>query len=401
MSSVAQRVAHRFILGHRVAARYIFALAAQRLPGMVKDVINDVEHEKYEEAYEKYHKFLAALGIRSALKGDTVRIQSEWAHNMSPSDQSDYDRWLDELMNIRKRLQKAAYLRPGEMPQLGDIEWDLGLIQHNFVEWVTPFFRDDSDEFAHGPFKVILAPDAHDGMEEALKTLDMAAAKIKSKFAKVLYGKVYVTRGLKGGTYATAPSRAGSYVAATDIINLSLYATADRDSVMTLIHEFGHRYHTRFLSGEAREKFITLSTVGAYETYKFPLAERHKLADEYLEMLRKHRVGEFPEGGGYSDRAKLFFHNYDRGEWKAKVVPLVRRFRDDNDDNVEEELRAALGMFQYGGALSVETNQQGRHPLSASPYGATNWEENFAECFLHVCIGKSLPEPLEKFMDSL
>lgn len=387
------------LIAERVASRYVRALASQKLPGMVKDVIDAVHRERYEDAYEKYDKFLRAIGIKGAPKGDTIRVESEWSFNMTPSERHDYDKWLKDLVDIRRVLQRAAYLPPGEMPQVGDVEWDLGIIQHNFIAWVEPFFRDSDDEFKHGPFQVILADDAKQGLDEALKTLDLATAKIASKFAKVLYGKVFVTRGLKGGTYAAPPSRAGSYVAATDSINLSLYAVPDRDSVMTLIHEFGHRYHTRFLSGEDREKFIQLSTVGDFETLHFPLAERKQLVDEYIERQRHIRDDDAP-ARELSERGKLFFYNYPRDAWKAKAGPLLTRFQN-GDDAVEEKLREALGMYQYGGNLSVETNAMTREPLSASPYGATGWQENFAECFLHFCVGKALPPPLQKFMADL
>lgn len=384
-------------ISFRVARRYVKALASKKLPALVDVTLHAVERGDYDDAHRKYDQFLKAIGVFGG------RIVSEWAHNLTEQQISEYNRWLQEILSIRDRLRDAARPQPGEQPRLGDIEWDLGIIKHNFVEWVEPFFRDEDDEFAHGPFKVLLSDDARDGLDEALKTLDLAAAKIKPKFPKVLYGKVFITRGLKGGTYAVAPSRAGSYVAARDSINLSLYATADRDSVMTLIHEFGHRYHTRFLHGDQREKFIQLSTEGDYEVHHFPMSERRKLVDEYVNLLLKHRIGEYPTDA-LSDRAEVWFRNYPRDEWKEKVVPHIRAFRDDQDDSVETDLREGLGMYWLDGNVRVETNndpRRPRQPLAASAYGATSWEENFAECFLHFCIGRELPEPLQKFMAAL
>jgi hypothetical protein len=365
------------------------------LPGLIDEALKEVKAEKYPEAFEAFDKFLKALGIFGTISGDGLRVVSEWAHNMNSEQRDAYNRWLSEFSSIRERLRRTVDPRTkSEVPRMGDIEWDLGSVRHDFIEWVEPFFRDEDDEFTHGPFKIILTEDARDGLEESMKTLDLASAKIRSsKFDKVLYGKVFVTRGVKD-------NKAGSYVPARDSINLSLYAIPDRDSVMTLIHEFGHRYHTRFLDHEARQKFIRLSEEGDYEVFYFNLGERKKLADEYIALLLKHRIGEFPTKA-LSDEGERWFHNYPRDEWKTKVVPFIRKFRDDADDTVEEQLREALGKFWLGGNVEVESNKDHRTPLYASPYGSTNWTENFAECFLHYIIGKALPPPLQKFMDSL
>jgi hypothetical protein len=391
-----------FFLTKRVISRYLQASASRKLPGLIEDTIRSVKSGDYEEAYNKYGKFLQVIGIFGSVKGDRVRVESPWAHNLTPDQNAEYEKWLGEILNIRTRLQRAAYPSPGEMPQVEDLDWDLGSLRHNFVEWVEPFFRDEGDEFTHGPFKVILAADAQDGLEEALKTLDAASAKIKTKFSQVLYGKVFVTRGLKGGTYKTAPNKAGSYVAATDSINLSLYAVPDRDSIMTLIHEFGHRYHTRFLKGDDREKFIQLHEVGDVREVFLPLHERYKYADEYIVRLKKFRDEDFSGTIKLSKPAEDYFKAFARREdpnWRPRVSPLLNRFNDGED--VEDKLRDELAQKQYGGNLRVVLSEADVRPLHASPYGATSWEENFAECFLHFCIGKVLPDGLQKFMESL
>lgn len=385
-------------LAERVATRWV-RLARKALAPMVEEAKKEVEREHYEAAFEAFDKFLRTIGIYGARSSDSVRITSPWAQNLDSAEIRKYQEYLREMLSIRERLREAAFPLPGEAPQLGDIEWDIGQIQHDFVEWVEPHFRDEEDEFSHGPFKILLANDARDGLEEAIKTLDLAAHKVKPKFPKVLYGKVYVTRGLKSGPHHDA-QRAGSYVAANDSINLSLYAIPDRDSVMTLIHEFGHRYESRFLGYEKRNKFKELSEVGDFEEHTFPLSERRKLVDEFMERVHRHRREDFSLNV-LSDRAELWFSNYPREEFKRKVAPLLRAYRDDKDDRVEEKLREALGMYWLGGSARVETNQMNRRPLSASPYGATSWSENFAESFLHYVIGKELPEPLQRFMEQL
>jgi hypothetical protein len=279
-------------------------------------------------------------------------------------------------------------------------------VKSNLV-WVESVMREQEDEFTHGPFKILLMANASDGLDEALKTLDAAADKVRSKFPGVLYGKVYVRSGLKQkGTFDPAPQSgglvAGSYVAAGDFINLSLYATPDRNSVMTLIHEFGHRYHTRFLHGDAREKFIQLSTVGDVQEEFFSLSERRQIADEYLALFREHQKENYPDPDSFlSKRTQLFVNNFPRDEYRSKVAPLVRQFRDDKDNSVEAALRDALARAQFGGNLRVVLDEAKLQPQYASMYGMMSWQENFAEAFLAFVLGKALPKPIERFMVSL
>jgi hypothetical protein len=374
--------------------------SAAKLKGLIAPAIAAVRRGDPGAAFTAYDEFLRALEVYGTRTGEAVRVVSPWAHTLTDDQIQSYNQWLGTyLLPIRSRLQRAAHPRPGEMARLEDIEWDLWQVREGFVDWITPFFRDESDEFAHDPFKIVLTTSAvseeggRSALAEAMETLDLAAAKIRPKFPKVLYGKVYVVRGLKG-------NEAGSYVPARDSINLRLYVHPDRTSAMSLIHEFGHRYHTRFLDGDQRARFIRLSTEGDYEVYRFSLGERRALVDEYIALLKRHRREDYPENPLSKD-AKIWFHNYPRAEWRTKVVPLLQRFRDEGDDSVEGPLREALGMYWLGGSPAVETNKETREPVSASFYGATSWEENFAESFLHFVIGKALPAPLQRFMEAL
>jgi hypothetical protein len=267
--------------------------------------------------------------------------------------------------------------------------------------------RDDSDAFTHGPFKIIPLKGVV-STTEAVETLDKATALIERKFRQVLYGKVYVRKDLRpSGTYDARPGSgsmiAGSYTAATDTITVSMYALPNRNSVMTLIHEFGHRYHTRFLKGDDREKFIQLSTVGDVREDFFRLSEREGFADEWIARSRGFRDDEnFGNGGPVylSERAKAFFSGFPRDEFRAKVSPLSRRF-DDGDESVVPALREALARSQFGGNLMVVQDEDKLQPVYASDYGSTSWEENFAESFLAFVMGKALPEPLQRFMAAL
>jgi len=53
--------------------------------------------------------------------------------------------------------------------------------------------RDESDEFTHGPFKVIPLKGVQDATE-AVECLDKSRLSHLCKFPKVLYGKVFIEK---------------------------------------------------------------------------------------------------------------------------------------------------------------------------------------------------------------
>jgi len=381
----------------RVAVRYL--LAKGSFAPEIKKVETLVRQSAYEDALEALDSFLVKqLNVWVAPRRENAHIKTEWLHTLERPDQVRFG-------EVVKLLLAARHLLMGTAPEGMRIERIIDEVQRE-IPWLEEVSRGVEDEIKHGPFTIILTAGAGDGLQEAIETLDAAADKIRPKFPKVLYGKVYVRRGLLKGTYEASPHGssqvAGSYVAGTDTLNLSLYATPDRNSLKTIIHEFGHRYHTRFLNGDQREKFIELSTVGDIQKTHFPLAERKKLVSEIMALLREHQKENYPDADTFlSERASLWWHSYPRDEYKQKVVPLVRRFRDDKDESVADELEHALGQYQYGGNLGVVTNEQEVRPLAASLYGETSWQENFAETFLAYILGTTLPEPLKKFMSDL
>lgn len=91
--------------------------------------------------------------------------------------------------------------------------------------------------------------------------------------------------------------------------------------------------------------------------------------------------------------------SYSRDEYKQRVVPLTKRFRDDKDDSVRDALRDALAKADFHGDITQVINTP--QPEYSSMYGMTNWEENFADAFLAVCMGKTLPKGIQALMDSL
>jgi hypothetical protein len=178
-----------------------------------------------------------------------------------------------------------------------------------------------------------------------------------------------------------------------------MYATPERNSLMTLIHEFGHRYGERLLKGEKRDKFRQLHEKG--EMVVFTEAERKKAADEYMTLFEMHQREEYPDDPDtiLSPRTREFAELKPR-EWKRKEVALLQRFRDEKDNSVWQALHDAIAMKSVSGDAEFPASPDQRG-VYASDYGEESWEENFAESFLAVVLGKPLPKALQKFMDDL
>lgn len=385
----------------RVALRYFLSRGVLG-PDLLK-VEALVKRGEFDDALEALDELLIKkLGISVSRSSDGYTLRTEWFHTMDPRDQDQFVGIVDTLISVRNRIRNTPRDRLEVMP----LEHLLDEVKHD-LPWVEQKMRGQEDEFQHGPYRVILADGASDGLPEALEALDAASDKIRPKFPKVLYGKVMVRRGLRPtGTYDPSPhsggSIAGGYVASGDFVNLSLYATPDRNSVMTLIHEFGHRYHTRFLHGDDRDKFKELFEVGDIRKEMFPLSDRKKIVEEYVTLWRMHQKDEFPDPDTVlSPRSQLWTANYPREDYKRDVIPWLKKFRDDHDESALPRLEAALGMYQYGGNLEVVLDKEQVSPVYASMYGMTSWEENFAEAFLAYVTGKVLPAPLQKFMAGL
>ena len=387
------------VLVRFLAARVQLAPAFEHVEKLVKA-------EKWAEARDAIQAFLKPLGV-FFLGADRISVHTEWFSGMDHEDKKLFDDWISRLHHV----YTIAYERAVESKYPTKFEWQwMDNILHNLrndLSWLQEVMRDESDAFKHGHFDIIPLKGVT-STDEAVRTLDEAAGHVQHKFPKVLYGKVYIRKDLRPkGSYDArfegGGMVAGAYQAATDTITLSMYATPNRTSVHTLIHEFGHRYHTRFMKGEKRERFIQLSTVGDVQEAFFPLTEREKFADEWIARTKGFRDDEnFGNGGPVhlSERADFFFAGFPRDEFKKNVIPFSRRF-DEGDDSVVPELRKALARAQFGGNLRVVKNEENLAPVYASDYGMTSWEENFADSFLAFCMGQKLPDPLQEFMASL
>lgn len=381
-------------IARRVLARYL------RAKGNVAPDIQKVDALVGQGAFDEALTALDALlnlklQVRVTKHSDTAHVLTEWMFALDRQDEERYQSVVESLLAVRRLLRNTPKDRLDE--EVMRMQGLLDQVRHD-AAWLEGVMRGQEDEFAHGPFKIILTGKAEGHLNDALKVLDEAAEKIRARFPKVLYGKVFVRSDVKGNV-------AGSYADAGDFITLSMYARPDRSSIHTLIHEFGHRYHTRFIDGDARDRFIELSTVGDVRIEHFSLSERRKFAEERLACERAWIAGEdFNANARTSERHKLYsagFASRDgefASEWR-KVVGLKDRLWD-GDESVVPAYLDAYAMTQYGGNLGVKTNPKAE-PLAASEYGRTSWKENFAESFLAFVLGLPLPDALERFMRGL
>lgn len=390
---------------NRVLLRFL--LAREQLKPAFDHIERLFKEEKWREAKEAIQKLALKLGIHMVGTYDaSVSVHTEWFNTLDNDDKNIFMSFVQNLKAIADDVWPRAIGAPARAFEMMRID-NLFQRLRDDISAIEEMMRDESDAFKHGRFDIIPTKGVTSS-SVAVETLDEAAKHIQGKFPQVLYGKVYIRNGLRPvGTYDARPGSggmiAGAYQAATDTITLSMYATPERNSVMTLIHEFGHRYHTRFIKGDKREDFIRLSTIGDVQEDFFPLSEREKFADEWIARSKGFRDNESFGSDGpvhLSERAEKYFAGFPRDEFKAKVSPLNRKF-EDKDDSVIPALKHALARAQFGGNLHVIQDKDNLAPVYASPYGETSWEENFAESFLAFCTGKALPQPLHKFMSSL
>jgi len=236
----------------------------------------------------------------------------------------------------------------------------------------------DDEGIPRGPFTVIPIPGLTKAeIDGALSVLDAAVEKIRPKFSKVLYGKVYLSKHLKRGVAAW-------YDETSDSLSLNVAAKKRFDDVFTVIHELGHRHEKRFLNRENRTKFWDLSTRKTYEVIEFDAKLRGQMADEVVAMAKA-------KGAGHPMPAMS-----DTLVWWLKsphptghIPKTTTKFLKGEID--EKALHAAV-MGKHD--AQVQTDKVLSGPLHVTPYGATNPGENYADGFAHFVLGKDMPAPL-------
>lgn len=335
-----------------------------------------------------------------------VTITTPWLTALHGWAADAFERFVKSLVDVLGLIQGAM----SQPDTVREVIAQLKSLQDTAQE-VDLFASGHADGIKHGPYLIVLGAVDVSHLEEIFETVDYATKLTRRRFPEVCYGKIYFREDIRG------PEK-GSYNNVEDTIVLSLYQTAERNSVRTLIHEFGHRYDARFLTHEQRVKFQELSYTGEVRIEAFSLAERERMADRYLALQDYHRqyihdlTNESVDADDFMDeRMKLWFQNVPKETVREFVVPWLKRFRDQNDTSAEvvRKLRAGLGMLNMPGNYKLQIGIDSVRPLYASDYGRDScredredgWKENFADSFLKYVIGEKLPPPLKAFMGQL
>ena len=365
-----------------------FLVARGRPADALKAVLPDVREGNYEAA-DALVSVLSSMNV-SSRPGEFRSVHSidgEWYYAMGPRDQSHVEDMVRSVLDLQKRVTHEREEGNPPSTQL------LLAFEKLYAEavWLQGKMRDEGDGFSHGGFTIILMDKVSKAeMTDCLGALDEAASAVRSKFPEVLYGKVYLTKSIRGhSTYA-------SYIPDHDTIQLTPKAKNTIGTVHAIAHELGHRYESRFWSDKRqRELFRTLSTDTLYEQVTFDRALRAKMADEFLDLATQQRSGRRAPG---SDLLTA---------WSGKIVseklerirPIIQRYIQ-GDDTLRDVLWEEYAL-PASPDVTLSTKKVVRGPLAVTEYGKKSWRENFAEAFAHYVLGKSLPPEIATLMGDL
>jgi hypothetical protein len=221
----------------------------------------------------------------------------------------------------------------------------------------------------------------------ALEALDKASELVRKRFPQLLYGKVFVTPNMKG-TRTVA-----MYTPAKDVLYLSLLAQKATGDVQALCHEFGHRYDHRFWRDhEAKQEFMNLSTETVYETIP---VDKKEMVTQFLKVLQSWKAGRKDMG---PKLLQQYLAEINKNHSKQRVMRDLAQAALSGGPAEEKALR---DKFLELGPDEIVTDKVLRGPLSVTPYGATDWKENFCEAFSFYLVGKPLPSEIQSFMERL
>lgn len=369
-------------LARRVAFRYL--LARKSLAPALRMALEDLKGGNNESVKKALGDFWAQLDVEEEATGDWgthLHIKGEYYTALGPKLRSRFKRMLELFDDVRRgvRYPLSSNLVSKFEALIKEAVWLEGVIR-----------KGPEDELQHGDFTIIPMQGVSQSKQtECLAALDAAASHIRSKFPHLLYGKVYLTKAL-GRSVA-------NYAGTTDTISLSLRAAKTVGDVLALCHEFGHRYYRRFWKdSEQKSLFWRLSTEPEYETTVFDRATRAKLADEMLEIADRVRAGASPHGSELSMQYAGYINQHRPGQ----VAPLMRQYVYGKEDSVRKDLWDAFAQPSEGDIV-VPTKKVIREPIHVTPYGGTEWTENFAEAFAYYVMGKDLHPEIAAIMDKL
>lgn len=365
----------------RVAFRYKLALAVKDhlrdFKRMVPAIERDLQSDNIGEARAKFVALGEALkplatmfdGVRFERKDEQRKMRNvlQWLHRLKypfdPKylrDDQEASSWISIQLDSLEEVLKSLVRVQGRLDSYQTVE----------------------KSFQHGPFKIInkfgYRPDEYEG---ALQVFDQATDKIRSKgFGGILYGDVYLVGGSEGKGRRTW---AGMYRASQDIVLLNAEARHRFSDVFTLIHEFGHRYWHKKLSGAQRDAY-----------------EDHYSSGTGISLPVRQDMWQALVKGDFSPRNAVRF-------LKDPNVPLFEMFK---------EVFGGTGMRQKDlvaayqrGETWVERNfvrpsqkyvflGDTVDTVTVSQYAKTGVGEDYAETFAHYVLGMTVPpEVMERF----
>lgn len=360
-------------------------------------------HALFSQAVETYEKagnpepllaflpvFKTTLGVTETAQeiGYSRSIGADWYYALGPQKRNKIKDVVRTLFDLERNLGSTFYTHP--IPST--LKALQGLVPT--MLWLETQVQEQDSEVPHGPFVLVQMPGvSQKAWGGALEALDKATELIRKKFPQLLYGKVFVTPSVKGGKAGTV----AMYMPSTDIIYLSLRAQKTVGDVLALVHEFGHRYDYRFWRDkDAKQEFFSLSSDTVYEKIPIDPALKKKLVEEFLVAMRSYRSGKKPVH--WSDLLTQFTQESNKDSRRRYILRDLSQKAIKGGTAEEKALR---DKFLEIGPNEIVTDKILRGPLAVTPYGATDWKENFCEAFAHFLVGKPLPPEIQSFMEHL
>ena len=320
-------------------------------------------------------------GAKDFMAGGRMKITGDWYHALSRHQQKSVEIILNRIHHYGLTLDDVYN---------DDVGWNLRMVA-NDVTKLESAFQAPNNEIKHGPFTLVkMKGVTAKALDESIVALDTAAKFLSRKFPQVVYGKVFVSPKLSG-TNAMA-----KYTEVDDVVYLSVKARGIYGDVHDIVHEFGHRYFSKFwLDKSAREVFRKLSLDTVYEVISYPPDVKQSLAKELLSTVRARKGGKpLPPTSASFDT----YLGYILGG------PDGRDLMDASKAAVAggpKEAKSMVDLFIRVVPDKVTTDKVLSKPLAVTPYGGTSWTENFAEAFAHYVLGKPLPVEIQAIMDAL
>jgi len=369
----------------RVASRYI--LSKRNLGKLLNDCLVSLKEGNVEPAIQALDSFWVFLDIKElpAEIGSHLLLNAEWLYALGPRDRKHVSEIVREVKDLRRSLY--SYRNQGSIPEK--------LIKRfealtSSASWLDSKVHSEEDEFSHGDFTIIPMPGVpRIKLQGCLEALDKASEIIRHKFPKLLYGKVYIAKSVAAGV--------ANYIPEQDTIALSLRAAKTRGDVLSLCHEFGHRYEQKFWKDkDQKNDFWELSNKPIYETVVFDKGTRSKLADEFIETAEAQIKGKkLPTSDLLNQYLKYLIHKNG-----PKLRDLSQDFLKDPNEANRKPLWIGVALPTEKDVI-IQTDKIIRDPIAVTPYGKKNWKENFAEAFAHYMLGMPLPQEVASIMEKL